>query len=202
MKQPENTQKLKELKKPSSPAYLTTGQAARHCQVSIPALKGWIRSGRLTAFKTPGGHSRIELGEFQRFLLKHGMPTYPVASPTSRILIVDDEPLIVDLFVELLTRDPRGFTLETATNGYDALIKVGSFKPSVLILDVVMPELDGVEVCRRLKEDPETRRIKILGVTGYPDSVPDLIAAGADACLTKPLNLRKMEPELERLLSV
>ncbi len=202
MKQTKNNKKPKELKKPSSPAYLTTGQAARHCQVSIPALKGWIRSGRLTAFKTPGGHSRIELAEFQRFLQKHGMPAYPIASPTSRILIVDDEPLIVDLFVELLTRDPRGFDLETATNGYDALIKVGSFKPSVLILDVVMPELDGIEVCRRLKEDPETRRIKILGVTGYPDSVPDLIAAGADACLTKPLNLRKMEPELERLLAV
>ena len=202
MKQSNNSKKLKELKKPSNPAYLTTGQAARHCQVSIPALKGWIRSGRLTAFKTPGGHSRIELGEFQRFLQKHGMPVYPVASPTSRILIVDDEPLIIDLFVELLSRDPRGFNLETATNGYDALIKVGSFKPSVLILDVVMPELDGVEVCRRLKEDPETRRIKILGVTGYPESVPELIAAGADACLTKPLNLRKMEPELERLLGV
>lgn len=199
MKEKHNKKKLKELEK--LPAYLTTGQAARQCQVSIPALKGWIRDGRLTAFKTPGGHSRIELGEFQRFLQKHGMPAYPVFSPTSRILIVDDEPLIVNLFVELLTRQPRGFELETATNGYEALIKVGSFKPSLLILDVVMPELDGVEVCRRLKGDPETRGIKILGITGYPDSIPALIEAGADACLTKPLNLRRMEPELERLLA-
>ena len=202
MKQTKNKKKVKELKKVSGSAYLTTGQAASHCQVSIPALKGWMRDGRLAAFKTPGGHNRIELGEFQRFLRKHGMPAYPVASPTSRILIVDDEPLIVNLFVELLTRDARGFDLETATNGYEALIKVGSFKPSLVILDVLMPEVDGIEVCRRLKEDPETRGIKILGVTGYPDSIPELIEAGADACLTKPLNLRRMEPELERLLAL
>lgn len=196
------TKKLKQLEEFSRPAYLTTGQAARHCQVSIPALKGWIRDGRLAAFKTPGGHSRIELGEFQRFLQKHGMPAYPVSSSASRILIVDDEPLIVNLFVDLLARDPRGFNLETATNGYEALIKVGAFKPSLLILDVIMPQLDGVEVCRRLKKDPETRAIKILGITGYPDSIPELIEAGADACLTKPLNLRKMQLELERLLSL
>jgi len=201
MKQANNRQKLKEVEKLSRPAYLTTGQAARHCQVSIPALKGWIRDGRLTAFKTPGGHSRIEVTEFQRFLQKHGMPPYPVPWQPTRILIVDDEPLIVNLFVEFLARDPRGFDLESATNGYEALIKVGSFKPALLILDVVMPQLDGIEVCRRLKQDPETRGIKILGVTGYPDSVPGLLEAGADACLTKPLNLRKMQPELERLLA-
>ncbi len=202
MKQKNNKKNLKQVEDVSSPAYLTTGQASRHCQVSIPALKGWIRDGRLSAFKTPGGHSRIELREFQRFLQKHGMPAYPVSSSASRILIVDDEPLIVNLFVELLARDPRAFNVETATNGYDALIKVGAFKPSLLILDVIMPQLDGVEVCRRLKRDPETRAIRILGITGYPDSIPELIEAGADGCLTKPINLRTMQPELERLLSL
>src|SRR5436309_599565 len=139
---------------------LTTGQAARHCQVSIPALKRWIRDGRLTAFKTPGGHCRIELEELQRFLRQYGMPLYPTSAPDIRILIVDDEPAIVDLFVDLLAGDPRGFHLETATDGYDALIKTGRFRPSLLILDVFMPHLDGIAVCRRLKVNPETQAIK------------------------------------------
>ncbi len=114
---------------------------------------------------------------------------------------MDDEPAIVDVLVDLLASDARGFKLETATDGYEALIKVGAFKPSVLILDVVMPRLDGVEVCRRLKASPETRTIKILGMTGYPGMIPALLEAGADAGLTKPLDLRNVQQTLERLLA-
>jgi len=180
--------------------HLTAGQAARHCSVTVPALKRWIRAGRLRAFRTPGGHTRIELEEFQRFLQRYGMPVYPVAPQTARVLIVDDEPEIVELLAERLSADPRGFALETATDGYEALVKVGSFKPTILILDVVMPRLDGIEVCRRLKAVPETQDIKILGITGYPETVPRLLAAGADACLTKPLDLQQVQQEVERLL--
>jgi excisionase family DNA binding protein len=185
---------------PSPSFYITTGQAAKHCQVSIPAIKRWIRDGRLSAFKTPGGHARIEVNEFQRFLKQYGMPGYPVPASEVRILIVDDEPALVDLLVDVLARDRRGFKLETATDGYEALIKVGAFKPSLLFLDVVMPRLDGLEVCRRLKADPETRAIKILGLTGYPDMVPELLHVGADACLTKPLDFVQLNRELKRLL--
>ncbi len=129
------------------------------------------------------------------------MPSYLRSAPEVRILIVDDEPAIVDLLVDLLATDARGFKLETATDGYEALIKVGAFKPSVLILDVVMPRLDGMEVCRRVKAEPETRATKILGITGYPDMIPALLEAGADACLTKPADLPQVPHALERLLA-
>lgn len=193
--------KMKLLKKLNSPSYLTAGQAARHCQVSIPALKRWVRDGRLVAFKTPGGHHRIELSAFQRFLQQYGMPEYPARPVEATILIVDDSGAVVDALVELLASHPRGFKLETATDGYEALLKVGAFKPSVLILDLAMPLLDGVEVCRRLKANRETRAIKILGVTGYPDMIPAFMEAGADACLTKPFNLGRVKQEVERLLA-
>lgn len=179
---------------------LRAGQAARHCQVSIPTVKRWIREGRLRAFKTPGRHTRIELEEFQRFLQQYGMPAYPGREPEPRVLIVDDEPDIVELLVDVLARDPRGVKTETATDGYEALIKVGAFTPAVLILDVVMPRLDGVEVCRRLKGSPETRHIKILGITGYPETIPRLLEAGADACLAKPLDVQELRRQLDRLL--
>jgi CheY-like chemotaxis protein len=129
------------------------------------------------------------------------MPPYPPPASPSRILIVDDEPQVVDLFVDLLREDPRGFLLDTATDGYEALIKVGTFQPTLLILDALMPRLDGVEVCRRLKAAPETRGIQILGITGYPGMVPELMEAGADACLIKPLDLRLVQEELQRLLT-
>jgi len=181
-------------------ASLTTGQAASHCQVSTPTVKAWIREGRLRAFKTPGGHARIAVEEFQRFLQRHQMPTYPTPPPPAGVLVVDDEPQVVDMLVEFLTHHPRGFKIETASDGYEALIKLGSLRPALLILDVMMPKLDGIEVCRHLKSNPETQAIRILGVTGYPEMAPELLAAGAEAVLTKPLALDEVESHLERLV--
>jgi excisionase family DNA binding protein len=168
-------------------AHLTTRQAAAHCNVSIPTLRRWIRRGDLGAYLTPGGHRRIDLDEFQRFLRAQGRPAFPRGAPDrTRLLVVDDEPLVVDMLVELLADRP--FTIETATGGYEALVKVGTFRPSVIILDAVLPDLDGIEACRCLRRIPETRGIRILGVTGHPAMVPLLLGAGADACVTKPLD--------------
>ena len=179
---------------------ITTQEAADHCHVSLPTLKRWIDAGSLSAFRTPGGHRRILLDEFQRFLHAGGMPPYPDdAGP--RILIADDNPATVAVLLEALSDDPRGFALASATDGYDALVKVGSFKPTVLILDVLMPALDGIEVCRRLRAGGETADIRILGITGQPTLIPRLLAAGADACLAKPWRLEELRSELDRLLA-
>src|SRR5215467_7031287 len=183
---------------------ITTGEAASHCQVSLPALRRWIRDGRLKAFQTPGKHARIEVREFQRFLKQYGMPPYSADGVPAglRVLVVEDEPQVVEVLTGLLAAHPRQPTVETAVDGYEALIKVGSFRPSFLILDIVMPKLDGLEVCRRLRADPETRAIKILAVTGRDDLMPSALAAGADACIAKPFGFDAIDREIERLLDV
>ena len=159
--------------------HLTTRQAAAHCRVSIPTLRRWIRAGALGAYLTPGGHRRIDLAEFQRFLRAQRRPDYPVGpAPRIRLLIVDDEPLVVGMLIDLLSDEP--FTIEIATDGYEALVKVGTFRPSVIILDVVMPG---------------------LGVTGHPAMIPVLLGAGADVCVTKPLDPDAVCQELRRLAS-
>src|SRR5262249_15763552 len=95
----------------------------------------------------------------------------------TRLLVVDDEPLVVAMLVDLLSEGP--FTIETATDGYEALVKVGTFRPAIIVLDAVMPGLDGIEACRCLRRLPETRDIRILGVTGHPSVIPVLRGAGA-----------------------
>lgn len=188
-----------------APGAITTQQAADHCQVSIPTLKRWIQAGSLTAFRTPGGHHRIVLDEFQRFLRAEGMPPYAPpyeGSRAIRILIADDNPGTVAVLTETLAADPRGFSLASATDGYEALVKVGAFRPTVLILDVLMPALDGIEVCRKLRMGVETSDIRILGITGQPDLIPALLMAGADACLAKPWRLEEFRSELDRLLAL
>jgi two-component system response regulator VicR len=182
--------------------YITTGEAATHCQVSLPALRRWIRDGRLRAFQTPGKHARIEVGEFRRFLKDYGMPPYPrvEAAEAPRVLVVEDEPNVLDILTRLLAANPRRPTIETAVDGYEALIKVGTFKPSFLVLDVVMPKLDGLEVCRRLRANPETRDIRILAVTGRMDMVESVIQAGAVTCIMKPFDFDSVDRELDRFL--
>jgi len=181
---------------------ITTGEAASHCRVSLQALRRWIRDGRLKAFRTPGKHARIEVGEFQRFLKECGMPPYPAGEghPAPRVLVVEDDPDILSILTSLLAAESQKLAVETAVDGYDALIKVGTFKPTFLILDVAMPRLDGLEVCRRLKARPETRDIRILAVTGHAAMAESVLAAGADACVAKPFDFDLMSKKLERFL--
>ncbi len=136
-------------------------------------------------------HARHTIGDTER----------APGAPVTRILIVDNEPRIVDILVNLLTGDTRGFQLEMATDGEDALLKVEAFDPSLVIVDVVMPGVHGIDVCRRLKTNPKRRTIKILGVTGYPEFIPALRKAGADACLTKPFDLWQVRQAVERLIT-
>ncbi len=165
-------------------------------------IRRWIRDGRLLAFQTPGKHARIAVGNFQRFLKEYGMPPYPSpgVDEAPRVLVVEDEPEVLRLLAWLIAAHPRRPTVETAVDGFDALIKVGTFRPTLLVLDLVMPKLDGLEVCRRLRANPETKNIRILAVTGRMDMVDSVIAAGADACLTKPFEFSDVNRELDQLL--
>jgi two-component system OmpR family response regulator len=179
---------------------ITTGEAASHCRVSLQALRGWIRDGRLKAFQTPGGHARIEVTEFRRFLAACGLPPYPGGEETPKVLVVEDDADVLQVLTGLLAGQPRPLLVETARDGYDALIKVGTFRPSFLILDVVMPKLDGLEVCRRLKAGADTRDIRILAVTGHAGMVDQVMASGADACILKPFDFDVLSRKLEQFL--
>ena len=193
--------KSDKLKRIERPRPITTAVAAGHCHVSIPTFKRWIKRGDVGAYRTPGGHHRIPVDEFQRFLRQGGLPSYSVASMATPLLIVDDEPEVVQLLADFFGQQGGRFLVETATDGYEALIKAGALRPAIVVLDVVMPRLDGIEVCRRLAGTPETGDTKIIGLTGHIGAVPALLAAGAHACLVKPLELAELARTVDRLLT-
>jgi excisionase family DNA binding protein len=178
--------------------FLTTGELASICQVTIPTVKRWIREGYLTAFQTAGGHYRVtdeELGRFQR---AHRMP--PVTAEPLRVLIVDDDPLFLESLAETLRWSGR-YKVEVAPDGYEGLIKVGTLRPHLLILDIRMPGLDGFQVCRRIKSDSQTQSTKILAISGYVDSDvrERIVEAGADGFIAKPISFDALQAEVERL---
>jgi excisionase family DNA binding protein len=180
--------------------YLTTGEVASRCQVSVGTVKNWIEAGQLEAFRTPGRHFRIRASELRRFQAAFGFGAEPDESP--RILVVDDQQDFIDLAVDGLKDLVPGAKVEGACGGYEALLRIGSFQPSILLLDLRMPGLDGFEVCRRVKEAPATKATRIVAMTGFADEEAQQLAmtCGADAFVTKREGLTALGRQIKGLL--
>ena len=180
----------------------TMGRAADYCSISKETLLRYIKSGELKASRTPGGHNRILKEDLESFMLERGM--YPLASNLSssnKILIVDDDPKIQDILTRMLSRD--GYQTETASDGFEAGAQVMKFKPGLIILDLIMPEMNGFEVCKKVKNEPDTSHIKVLAITGYDteENKEKIMKAGADGYLTKPLDRKILLQNIENLLN-
>jgi DNA-binding response OmpR family regulator len=119
----------------------------------------------------------------------------------SRILVVDDEPNIV-LSLEFLLRS-EGYEVVVAHNGGEALQRVAEFDPHLVILDVMLPVIDGFEVCRQLRADIARTKLKILLLTarGRPAEIQRGVDEGADAFMTKPFATRDLLAKVKQLLA-
>lgn len=185
---------------------LTTGEIARLCYVSGVTVFNWIREGKLKAYTTPGGHYRILPQDFQQFLTENHMPLGRGFRPKGppRVLIVDDERIVIGAIKRILAHDDVDYRVESASSGFEAGTKVASFNPDLLILDLMMPGLDGFEVCKQVRANPETNHIKILIITGYPgdENVRRALAFGADKVLAKPFRADEVRYWVHRLLGM
>ena len=113
-----------------------------------------------------------------------------VKEATGRILVVDDDKSIRDMLTKALT-EAGSYLVEEASNGIEACIKLGTYRPDLLILDMFMPEMDGLEVCRTIKSEPEFSHMKVIITTGFPDhqKLKEVAALGFDRVHYKPFNL-------------
>lgn len=169
----------------------TTGEAAQVCKVSQQTIIRCFDSGRLTGFRVPGSKfRRIPREELIRFMKANNIPIEALEGATKRILVVDDDPAIVELFRDVLTRDGR-FEVQVAMTGYDAGLLTQSFRPHLIILDFMLPDVNGNIVCQRIKTNPELRETHIIFVSGVvnQEEVKALLALGADDFIKKPFNV-------------
>jgi len=166
---------------------------ARFYKVSRPAVKKWIKSGKLRAVRTPGGHFRIPGGQLARFR--------KVSDDPPRVMVVDDSAEVLDIVVEAIHYFWSEAKIETATDGYEALIKLGAFQPHIAVIDVYMPGLDGFEVCRSIKSNPVTSSTKLMVVSGHvvAGTADRARRAGADAFVPKPLSMPRFVDRLRAL---
>jgi len=171
------------------------------CNVSRSTIWRWIKLGKLKASKTAGGHHRISEQDFLEFMNDQKMHTQYRDDPSKKILVVDDEYSIRKYLKKLLKS--QGFLLEFAKDGFAAGMKSVQFKPHLIILDLLMPKMDGFSVCQQLKNAKITSSIKIIAISGYdtPINCERILSAGADAFLAKPIDSKVMLEQINKLLN-
>jgi len=184
---------------------LTTHEIARDCYVTGRTVVQWINEGKLKAFRTPGNHSRIKAEEFLDFLHRYQMPVPSDLmgdnGSRQRILIVDDDRGMVDAIQRFLKRE-KIYDLEVAFDGFEAGHKFADFQPDLIILDVKMPQLDGYEVCARIRSNQKNKNVKMLLVSGIigPKEIRRIQESGADDYLAKPFSNKDLKTKIEKLL--
>ncbi|MBI4249279.1 MAG: response regulator [Elusimicrobia bacterium] len=182
-----------------------TYEIAKICHVTPPTVGRWIEEGKLPSFTTGGGHHRVWDRELLVFLKLHNIPVPKelLMNDGLRFLIVDDEAEVRKLVSRALRRRYPEAEIHEGVNGFDAGHKIATLLPTIVILDIRLPDFDGFQVCRVIRQDKDLRHIKILMITG--DNVQEtgkkVLEAGADEFLGKPFDGEELVKKVERLVN-
>jgi len=182
----------------------TTGEAAEVCQISQQTIIRCFDSGRLEGFRIPGSKfRRIPRQSLIKFMKDNNMPLDSIESGKKKILVVDDDAEIVELIVDVLVRDGR-FETKTASSGYEAGISTQQFRPDLILLDYMLPDINGNVVCQTIRKNPEFENIKIIIVSGVvkQDEIDQLLKSGAEDFIKKPFNITELTNKITAVLEI
>ena len=187
------------MKKSKHKTHLTPNEVAELLMVNPVTVRQWAARGLLRSLTTPGGHRRFLLRDVEEFARSRGSAPAPRSSGRpGRVLIVGDDVQLGLSIAEMIGSRDANIAIEIAHDGFEAGLKVESFRPHALLLDLMMPGMDSYEVCRRLRARPTLNHVRIVAMTGFPspENVERIMTAGADACLPKPLDSERLLAEL------
>ena len=182
----------------------TTGEAAKICKVSQQTVIRCFDSGQLKGFRVPGSRfRRIPREHLFAFMRENGIPTDALESGKRKILVVDDDVELVELITDVLERDGR-FEVRSVNNGFDAGMMVKDYKPDLIVLDVMLPDINGKEVCQRVRSDKTMDSVQIICISGMveEDKVDGLRQAGANDFMRKPFEVDRLIERICQLLEI
>jgi excisionase family DNA binding protein len=182
----------------------TTGEAAKICKVSQQTIIRCFDNGQLKGFRVPGSRfRRIPREALYKFMKDNGIPTDALESGKRKVLLVDDDAELVEVMNKFLDEDGR-FEVRIASNGFDAGMMVKEYRPDIIVLDVMLPDINGKEVCHRVRADTTLEDVRILCISGMieEDKIQELRLAGADKFLHKPFDVEELIDEMCALLEI
>lgn len=182
----------------------TTGEAAKICKVSQQTIIRCFDSGQLKGFRVPGSKfRRIPREQLYRFMKDNNIPTDALESGKRKVLLVDDDIDLVESTAKLLEEDGR-FEVKVAANGFDAGMMVKEYRPDIMLLDVMLPDINGKEVCQRVRSDPSLEDVRIVCISGMveEDKIQELKLSGADDFERKPFDIEVLIDKMCKLLDM
>ena len=182
----------------------TTGEAAEICKVSQQTIIRCFDAGRLEGFRVPGSRfRRIPRKNLVRFMQDNNIPLDTIESGKRKVLIVDDDSEIVELLEDVLERDGR-FEIKTASSGYEAGMTTEKFRPELILLDYMLPDVNGNVVCQTIRGNPEFENIKIIIISGVvkQDEIAQLLKSGAEDFVRKPFNITELTDKISAVLQM
>jgi excisionase family DNA binding protein len=182
----------------------TTGEAAEICRVSQQTIIRCFDSGRLEGFRVPGSKfRRIPRRSLIRFMKDNNIPLDQIESGKKKVLVVDDDVEIIELIGDVLLRDGR-FEVKTASSGYEAGISTQQFRPDLILLDYMLPDVNGNIVCQTIRRNPEFENIRIIIVSGVvkQDEIEQLLKSGAQDFIKKPFNIDELTNKITTVLQM
>lgn len=182
----------------------TTGEAAKICKVSQQTIIRCFDNGQLKGFRVPGSRfRRIPREALYRFMKDNGIPTDALESGKRKVLLVDDDTELVELMTKVLEEDGR-FEVRVAGTGFDAGMMVKEYRPDLIVLDVMLPDINGREVCHRVRADMSLEDVRILCISGMieEDKIQELKLSGADDFLHKPFDIEELIDRMCGLLEI
>lgn len=182
--------------------YYTSTYLSNILGVTVATINNWINSGDLPGFRTLGGHYRIPQDSLISFLNEKNIPIPTELKSTNypRILIVEDDLDAREFLIDVINELDYFVETEVAVDGFSAGSKVSSFKPDFVILDIMLPGINGFKVCRQIKND--FKEIKILAITGYynEENKRRILEAGADIFMRKPIELDELKKTIDKFI--
>ena len=174
--------------------YLTPGDVAKLLMVSPAAVRRWAAEGDLKSLTTPGGHRRFLPADIEEFARSRSIAIPRTHKRKLQVLIVDDDIQYSGYLTKLLSKYSEKINFDVANDGYEAGYKIHKIIPDLVLLDLMMPGIDGFKVCEQLKMNKATKNIRIIAMTGYPSiaNTNRSYQAGAELCLEKPIERQKL----------
>lgn len=202
---------------------LTTFEVSKICGTVHSTVSNWVDEGKLLAYKTPGGHRRVKKEDLILFLKLYNIPipnellidgSFLNAQNSddndsdlkqNKILIVEDDHVVLNILFETLKTNFPEFEIRQATDGFEAGKQLAIFQPHLIILDLILPGMDGFRVLDNIRQDKNYSHIKVITISGYdtPENRERILeCGGSDGFLSKPIDLNKLKTLVERMLIV
>ncbi|MCL5034686.1 MAG: response regulator [Bacteroidetes bacterium] len=184
---------------------LGVGQTAHICQVTTRTINNWIKSGKLKAYATPGGHFKIWPSDLKKFLKAHSMDiNFDFKGEHRRkILVIDDDESYAELVREVLLDKLENCEVTITHDGYEALILLGELQPELIVLDLMMPGIDGFKVLDLIASRKANYPLKVLVLSGNltASAIDRLRRSRADQWLAKPISTAELVHSVLNLLA-